>query len=204
MQGNEILEFIGDFYTAHAEWLLPVMIFFARILDVSIGTLRIVFLSRGMRILAPLCGFFEVLIWLIAIGRIMENLTSWTNYVAYAGGFATGNYVGMYIENRLAMGYLSIMIVTRNDAASLLQRFRKQHFGVTRVGAQGVQGKVRVIFLIIKRRDMANVSQILEQHQPDAFWVVNDVRYAAGGVFPDENLKTMRWRRLIGGFRKGK
>lgn len=204
MQETAVVDCISAFYAAHAAWLLPLMIFFARVLDVSIGTLRIVFLSRGMRVLAPLCGFFEVLIWLIAISRIMGNLTSWTNYIAYAGGFAAGNFVGMYIENRLAMGYLSVMIITTNDAASLLQRFKKEHFGVTLVGAQGVQGKVRVIYLIIKRRDMTGVSEILEQHQPDAFVVVNDVRHAAGGVFPGEDPGITNWRRMVVGFRKGK
>lgn len=204
MQETAMVDFMSAFYADNAAWLLPLMIFFARVLDVSIGTLRIVFLSRGMRVLAPLCGFFEVLIWLIAISRIMGNLTSWTNYIAYSGGFAAGNYVGMYIESRLAMGYLSVMIITRGDAASLLQRFRKKHFGVTRVGAQGVQGKVRVVYLIIKRRDMASVSEILEQHQPDAFVVVNDVRHAAGGVFPGEDPGITKWRRMVGGFRKGK
>jgi len=195
---------IQEFYQENAAWLLPVLIFLARILDVSIGTLRIVFLSRGMRILAPICGFFEVLIWLVAIGRIMGDLTSWVYYVAYAGGFAAGNYVGMYIETRLAMGLLSVMIITKKDAASLLQRLKNEHFGLTQVGAQGVQGKVRLIYLIIRRRDLPRVSEILRQHQPDAFSVVNDIRNVAGGVFPLDAARIERRRKLFGGWRKGK
>jgi len=113
-------EGFAGFYENHAVWLLPVLIFFARVLDVSIGTMRIVFLSRGMRLMAPVFGFFEVLIWLIAISRIMGNLTSWVNYVAYASGFAAGNYVGMYLENRLAMGLLS---GCSRSAASALPRW---------------------------------------------------------------------------------
>jgi uncharacterized protein YebE (UPF0316 family) len=195
---------IQEFYQENAAWLLPVLIFLARILDVSIGTLRIVFLSRGMRILAPICGFFEVLIWLVAIGRIMGDLTSWVYYVAYAGGFAAGNYVGMYIETRLAMGLLSVMIITKKDAASLLQRLKNEHFGLTQVGAQGVQGKVRLIYLIIRRRDLPRVSKILREHQPDAFSVVNDIRNVAGGVFPLDAARIERRRKLFGGWRKGK
>lgn len=199
-----MLELFREFYADHAAWLLPAFIFLARVLDVSIGTLRIVFLSRGMRILAPLCGFFEVLIWLIAISRIMDNLDSWVNYISYAGGFAAGNYVGMYIENRLAMGYLSVMIITQKEATVLLQQLRKQHFGVTQVGARGAQGKVRIIYLIIKRKDLPQVTRIIKKSQPDAFSVVNDVRYAAGGVFPMEYGKLERRRWLFGGWRKGK
>ncbi|MFA7693113.1 MAG: DUF2179 domain-containing protein [Candidatus Hydrogenedentales bacterium] len=199
-----MFDYLFSFVADHAVWILPVMIFFSRVLDVSIGTLRIVFLSRGMRLLAPLCGFFEVLIWLIAISRIMENLTSWVNYIAYAGGFAAGNFVGMYIERRLAMGFLSLMIITHNDAASLLQKFKQKHFGATLVGAQGAQGKVRVIYLIIKRKDLSLVSSILEKHQPDAFVVTNDVRNAAGGVFPSDNSGLMNWRKITGASRKGK
>lgn len=195
---------IQSFYQENAAWLLPVLIFLARILDVSIGTLRIVFLSRGMRILAPLCGFFEVLIWLVAIGRIMGDLTSWEYYIAYAGGFAAGNYVGMYIEQRLAMGLLSVLIVTKKDAAHLLHRLKKEHFGLTQVGAQGVQGKVRIVYLIIRRRNLARVSELLRQHQPDAFVVINDIRNAAGGVFPLDVARIERRRKLFGGWRKGK
>lgn len=195
---------IQEFYQENAVWLLPILIFLARVLDVSIGTLRIVFLSRGMRILAPICGFFEVLIWLVAIGRIMGDLTSWVYYIAYAGGFAAGNYVGMYIETWLAMGLLSVMIITKKDAASLLQKLKAEHFGLTQVGAQGVQGKVRLIYLIIRRKDLPRVSKILRLHQPDAFSVVNDIRNVAGGVFPLDTAKIERRRKLFGGLRKGK
>jgi len=197
-------EGFAGFYENHAVWLLPVLIFFARVLDVSIGTMRIVFLSRGVRLMAPVFGFFEVLIWLIAISRIMGNLTSWVNYVAYASGFAAGNYVGMYLENRLAMGLLSVMIITPDDASALVRMFKECRFGVTQVAGQGAQGEVRVIYVIIKRRDLALVSRMLAEHRPDAFVVVNDIRSAAGGVFPAETIRTNLWRRLLGGQRKDK
>ena len=199
-----MLEFLSEFYGQHSFWLLPALIFLARVLDVSIGTLRIVFLSRGMRLLAPFCGFFEVLIWLVAISRIMDNLTSWVNYAAYAGGFAAGNYVGMYIENRLAMGLLSVMIISRTESSKLLQKLMDSQFGVTQMKAQGTLGEVCVTYLIIKRKDLNEVSRILKEHQPDAFSVVNDVRDAVGGVFPIDALKIDRRRKLFGGWRKGK
>ena len=190
-----MIAILQQLYQENALWVLPILIFLARVLDVSIGTLRIVFLSRGMKILAPICGFFEVLIWLVAISRIMDNLTSWIYYVAYAGGFAAGNYVGMYIETRLAMGLLSVTIITKKDAALLLQKLKAARFGLTQVGAQGVQGTVQLIYLIIRRRDLPHVSKILHAHQPDAFSVVNDVRTVAGGVFPLDAGKLERQRK---------
>ncbi|MBM3316827.1 MAG: hypothetical protein FJY75_03145, partial [Candidatus Eisenbacteria bacterium] len=84
--------------------VLPLAIVVARVIDVSLGTVRVILLNRGMRYLAPLLGFFEVLIWLLAIGQIMQNLSNWACYLAYATGFALGNFTGLWIEGRLAMG----------------------------------------------------------------------------------------------------
>jgi uncharacterized protein YebE (UPF0316 family) len=106
-------------------WIvLPILIFCARICDVSIGTLRVVFISRGNKYFAPIMGFFEVIIWLLAIGQIMEHLSNVLCYVAYGGGFAMGNYVGMRIEERLSMGQLVLRIITRADAARLIETLR--------------------------------------------------------------------------------
>ncbi len=196
-----MFEFLQQFYEQHSLWVLPILIFLARILDVSIGTLRIVFLNRNMKFLAPLCGFFEILVWLIALNQLMQDLSSWVHYVSYAAGFSAGTYIGMYIESRLAMGLLSVMIITQKDAASLLQKLKKEHFGLTQVGAQGVQGKVRLIYLIIRRKDLPRVADILSTHQPGAFSIVNDVRDVGGGVFP---LNRRMQNRFLGGMRKGK
>jgi uncharacterized protein YebE (UPF0316 family) len=93
--------------------ILPLLIFFARICDVSIGTMRIIFVSKGKKNIAPLLGFFEVLIWIIVISKIMQNLNNYVNYVAYAAGFATGNLVGMIIEEKLAVGVQMIRVCCR-------------------------------------------------------------------------------------------
>ncbi len=199
-----MIDILHEFYQQNTVWVLPLLIFVARILDVSIGTLRIVFLNRGMRFLAPFCGFFEVLIWLIALNRLMEDLTSWVYYASYAGGFAAGTYIGILIESRLAMGVLSVMIITQKDAAGLLQKLKKEHFGITQVGAQGVQGKVRLIYLIIRRKDLPRIAEILRTHQPGAFSVVNDVRDVGGGVFPMRQGGLVPPGGLFGGVRKGK
>jgi len=108
--------------SAFYAWLiLPLLIFLARVADVSIGTIRLIFISRGLKYLAPLVGFFEILIWLLAIGQIMKNLSNPACYIAYAGGFAMGNFVGMWIAERLSLGVVLIRVVTKKDATELVE-----------------------------------------------------------------------------------
>ena len=107
------MELSGFFDSFWFEWvLIPVLICLARIVDVSIGTLRIIFVSKGMRGIAPILGFFEVIIWLVAIGQIFQNLSNWVNYIAYGAGFAMGNFVGIYIEGKISLGYTLVRIIT--------------------------------------------------------------------------------------------
>jgi uncharacterized protein YebE (UPF0316 family) len=164
--------------------ILPGLIFVARILDVTLGTIRIVFVSRGKKFLAPVFGFFEVLIWLLAIGQIMKNLTNVFCYLAYAGGFATGNFVGLYLEEKLAMGLLVLRVITSRDATELVEFMRAQGYGVTSVDAHGVSGKVDLVFMIIKRSELRSIEGIIQKFHPQAFYSVEDVRHASRGVFP--------------------
>ncbi|HNR32901.1 MAG TPA: DUF2179 domain-containing protein [Candidatus Hydrogenedentes bacterium] len=182
--------------TEHGGWLIPLLIFLARIADVSIGTMRIIFLSRGMRLLAPLCGFVEVLIWLLALSQIMQNLTSWQNYFAYALGYAAGNYIGLIIEDKLAMGLLSLWVVTKEDALDMLERLRKAGFGLTRVAARGLQGDVRIAVLVIRRKNLDKVIAIVRETHPEAFVTVNDVRAVRGGFFATAPPRATRFRGL--------
>lgn len=117
--------------------ILPLLIFIARISDVTIGTLRIVMVSKGQKYIAPLLGFFEVLIWLITMSKIMQNVDNWVNYVAYAAGFAAGNFIGLILEEKLAMGLVQIQIITRKEASDLIAKLKASGFGVTSHDAQG-------------------------------------------------------------------
>ena len=101
---------------------VPLLIFCLRICDMTLDTLRIIFMTKGLKRLAPIIGFFEILIWIVAITRIMQHLNNWTCYVAYAGGFATGNYVGMWLDEKLAIGHELIRVITRVDATMLTFR----------------------------------------------------------------------------------
>ncbi|GAO30284.1 DUF2179 domain-containing protein [Geofilum rubicundum] len=120
---------------------IPLLIFLARVSDVTIGTLRIVFVSKGFKILAPILGFFEVFIWLLAMSKIIQNLDYWMYYIAYSAGFAVGNYVGLIIEERLALGFVNLRIITHEQGDALIKRLANEGFGVTATDAWGpVQG----------------------------------------------------------------
>ncbi|SMO87506.1 Uncharacterized protein YebE, UPF0316 family [Saccharicrinis carchari] len=179
--------------------LLPLLIFISRILDVSIGTLRIIFVSRGDKIIAPILGFFEVLIWILAITGIMANLDNWITYVAYAGGFAAGNYIGLLLEERMALGVRMIRIITSHDANPLIANLRSAGFGVTTVRATGKDGMVHVIYSIIPRSKTTQVVEKIKEFNPRAFYSVEDVRgintnsYSFGQRTPA--ILTPRWMR---------
>lgn len=163
--------------------LLPLFIFLARIFDVSLGTLRIIFVTKGMRSVAPFVGFFEVLIWLLAISRIMQDLDNWVSYVAYAGGFATGNFVGMYLEERLAIGHEMIRVITRKDASSLIEDLRNKGYGVTSVKAEGIEGEVAVIYIIARRSMIREVLDEINIFNPRALYTVESIKYVNKEIF---------------------
>jgi len=145
--------------------ILPLLIFMARILDVSIGTLRIIFVAKGLKYFAAILGFFESLIWLIAVTQVMQNLNSWYTYIAFACGFAAGNYFGVVLEERIAVGNLLIRVITMKEADELVRVLRKAGYGVTSVDALGEFGPVKLIFSIIKK------------YNPKAFYTIEDMRY---------------------------
>ncbi len=185
--------------------LLPWLIFAARVLDVSLGTMRIVFVSRGLKVLAPLVGFFEVIIWLLAIRVIMQNLNNVACYIAYGAGFAMGNYVGIYLEKKLALGRVILRIITRKDAGKLIEVLREEGFGVTSVKAQGGDGDVSLIFMVIRRSDFLTVRELIRTYNPHAFYTLEDVRFVSEGTFPEkEPFFSKNGLALFKYFRKGK
>ncbi|MBZ0255167.1 DUF5698 domain-containing protein, partial [bacterium] len=95
---------------------MPLIIFFARITDVTVGTLRIVFLTQGRKKLAPLVGVIEVTVWLLAVSSVIQNVTEPLNFIAYVAGYSTGSYLGILVEERLALGKIIFRLVTRKDS----------------------------------------------------------------------------------------
>jgi uncharacterized protein YebE (UPF0316 family) len=159
--------------------VLPLMIFCARIMDVTLDTIRIVMVGKGERKIAPLLGFFEILIWLIAISRIMQNLDNWMCYVFYAAGFATGNYIGIMIEEKLAVGIVQLQIITGNQASELINALKQAGYGITHHIAEGGASTrfVSVIYSIVRRNDLDKVIAIIREYNSDAFYSIADVRF---------------------------
>ncbi|MFZ5922353.1 MAG: DUF2179 domain-containing protein [Chloroflexota bacterium] len=174
------------------------LIFIARIIDVSLGTMRIIFTSRGLRKLAPLLGFIEVFIWIIATSQLVKHAQNVAAYLGYAAGFAAGNYVGMYLENRLAIGTVTLRAIIRRDPAELIQRLHDSGFGITTVDGQGSTGEVKIVYSTIKRRDLPAVMAIFHETLPGAFLSIEEVRSTEQGVFPTAT------RNLVNNFTKKK
>jgi uncharacterized protein YebE (UPF0316 family) len=156
--------------------LLPLLIFSARILDVSIGTIRVVFIMQGNKRLAPLIGFIESFIWLVAVSQIIKNVDNLISYIAFAAGFATGTYVGLIIEEKLAFGKVLIRIITRKAAAELVHFLEENDFYFTNVPAKGRYGKVNVLFSVIKRDRLPLIFQGIKKYNPNAFYTVESVK----------------------------
>ena len=169
--------------------LLPLLIFLARMSDVTLATLRNIFLSKSVKKLVPFMGFFEALIWLLAISQIMKNINNENPlcFIAYAAGYSMGIFVGIKIEERLALGLQVMRIITQNDSENLLEGLRRENFGTTIIDGHGSKGPVKIILTILKRKDLPAVQRIIQDTQPSAFYSVEDIRHTSHGVFPRTN-----------------
>jgi uncharacterized protein YebE (UPF0316 family) len=184
---------------------LPILIFLARICDVSIGTLRIIFVSKGKRNIAPILGFFEVLIWITAISKIMQNLDNYVNYIAYAAGFASGNFVGMIIEEKLAMGIQMIRVFAHERGDELVQTLNGNGYGATVVEAHGAREKIHLIYTIVQRNELASVLGVIHNFNPKLFYTIEDVKSANEGIFiPRKPNSIFPFSNVIRHWRKGK
>jgi len=172
---------IFDWYT----WvILPLIVFLARLTDVTLGTIRIIFVSRGKKYLAPLLGFVEVFIWITIVSQIVRGAQSIVAYLAYAAGFAVGNYVGMIVEERLAIGTLVIRVILPKDGAALIERLRTEGYGATYVDGQGASGPVMLIYTVVMRKELSRIVDLIQEVQPKAFFTVEELRSTQQGIFP--------------------
>lgn len=152
------------------------LIFCLRITDVSMGTVRMLMVMRGMRKWAVLIGFIEVTIWVVAISQVMSNLNNVWNVLAYSGGFATGTFVGMYLENRLALGNVGVHVISLKKGAEIAAKVRKAGYGATELPALGQSGLVWRISIIVPRKQKPAVLALITEVDPTAFVTVDDMR----------------------------
>lgn len=170
---------------------LPLIVFATRVLDVTLGTMRIIFLSRGRKYLAPLLGFIEVLIWITVVSQIVGGARNMVAYIAYAAGFAVGNYVGMAIEDRLAIGTLVIRIILSRDGKTLVDKLREDGFGVTYVDGHGTTGPVMLVYTVVMRKELERVVDIIHSTSPKSFFTVEELRSVQQGIFPTHQMSPL-------------
>jgi uncharacterized protein YebE (UPF0316 family) len=155
---------------------MPLVIFFLRVTDMSLDTLRVLFVIRGRRPLAWILGFFQSALWVVAITSVLSNLDNLFNLVGYAGGFATGNVLGMTIEERLALGFSHVRIISSRRGSAIAEAIRQTGHAVTEIPGRGKDGTVSVLNCSVKRRQVRDVQKSIASIDPDAFVTVEDIR----------------------------
>jgi uncharacterized protein YebE (UPF0316 family) len=179
------MEFVNSPYFAYL--VLPLTIFCLRICDMSLDTMRIIFMTKGYKNLAPVIGFFEILIWIFAISRTLQNPASnWLCYVAYAGGFAMGNYVGLILDEKLAIGHEIIRVIARLNSGDIAVGLRAEGFGVTQVMATGMEGEVEILYVVVNRKNLKRAIEIIQKQNPSAFFTIENVHFVNRPV--DKNI----------------
>lgn len=169
------------------KWVVvPLLIILARVADQSIGTLRIVYLGKGYKFLAPIIGFFEVLIWLIAVRQIFQHLDNYVYFIAYSLGFALGNYIGLKLEEKISLGLVVIRVFPRKNLNEIISELQKNHFGLTVIEGLGIRGPVKIIFSILPRKKINEFISIINEYDTEAFYTIEEVKSASHGTFPHE------------------
>lgn len=170
--------------------IIPLLIMVARIIDVSIGTVRIILISRGKEKIAAILGFFEVIIWLCAISEVMKNLNNVACYIAYGAGFGMGTLVGVLLEKRLAIGVQIIRIITETKLQTLQMVLRDEGYGVTTVQGQGGKGAVDVIYVVAERKEVGHILDVVRSIEPDSFITTQAIDHRFQGFFAKRQRAT--------------
>lgn len=160
------------------------LIFFARVSDVTLSTIRMLMVVQGRKIQAAIIGFFEVSIYVTALSKVVSGLDNIGNLLAYALGFACGNYIGITIENRIALGNLATQVILKSDNnVELIERLRESGFGVTVLDGQGREGTRQILQLAINRKDLDELKDIVYSYDKQAFITANSINPINGGYF---------------------
>jgi len=157
------------------------LIFGARVVDVSLGTIRTLLIVRGKRLQAAAYGFFEVIVYVLALNQVFQTLNQPASLLVYALGFAAGNYVGSLLEEKLALGYLTVQAISLNCPDELATVLRLEGFGVTVLSGTGKEGTRQVLNVVLKRKDLGKLFGLVDSWDSQAFVTVFDARSTRGG-----------------------
>ena len=145
------------------------IIFLSRVLDVSIGTFRVQMIVRRKKLIAGVLGFFEVLIFILIVSKVIQDIGNWLNVIAYCGGFAIGNIVGIYISEKISKEIISVGIISRTKWQEIEEKLRDEGFGVTRNIGYGKDGEVQILRVICERNYFPKVREISLEYDRKAF-----------------------------------
>jgi len=172
-----------DFMLSPQAWLMAALIFGLRVLDMTLDTLRVLFVMRGRKKIAWMLGFFQSAIFVTAISTVLSNLDNPLNIIGYAAGFATGNVVGMAIEERLAVGHISVNIISSRLGSAIAEHLRNNGYAVTEIPARGKDGMVTMLNVLVLRKNVDKARQLANEIDEEAFITIEDVRPVRRGFW---------------------
>ena len=154
---------------------LPAFIVLARVCDVSLGTIRTIMVVRGQRAWAAVLGFFEVMVWVLAVSGVLNEITA-VKVISFGLGFALGNMTGIWLEQKMAMGRQLIWLLSKDPTRPVAKRLREADYMATEISAEGAQGEVGMVFVVARRSKTMKILKIAQNADPRVFTVVEDVR----------------------------
>ena len=172
-----------EFLLSLNPYVYALVIFLLRICDMSMDTIRVLFVVRGKKLYVFVLGFMQAVIFVVAISSVLTKMSNLLNVLAYALGFATGNVVGMLIENRLAIGHTMVTIISSRLGANIAERLRASGYAVTEISGRGKDGTVFELHVSINRRDVDAVETVVLESDPQAFVTAEDIRPVRRGFF---------------------
>lgn len=156
--------------------IMPLLIIILRVLDVSLGTVRVITINKGMRALSSGIGFFEILVWLFAAQTVLNNMDNAVWFVAYAVGFALGTYIGIVISDKLSLGKVLVRVITKNDPIELIEQLKKHKFRLTAAKTENDFSSGQLILSVIESKQLPKYLELVHTYNPKAFYSVEDVR----------------------------
>lgn len=158
-------------------------IYVARVIDVSFATVRVLMIMRGQRLSAACLGFFEIIIYILALSRVVNQLEQPLNLIVYAMGFASGTITGSYLEERLAVGFIMAEVIPKFNGQELAEKLRQRHFGVTILHGEGRDGPRMVLHISLQRKKLPELYRMIEEHHPKTFMTIFDTKRSWGGFY---------------------
>lgn len=177
--------------------IIPLLIAFARVIDVSLGTLRIIMISKGVKVLPSLIGFVEVFIWIVVISKVIQNLDNIFSYLGYAAGFAVGTYIGMVLEEKISIGKVRIRVVTKKNLKTMIEDMRPTRYVFVNTHTDSSYGKIKIINAFIDRKYLENVIRRIKVRDPNAFYTVEELKMVKELDAPPELSKKYFFKNLF-------